>query len=98
MAAYVVLDVEVTDPQAYEAYKKRSGEVLAQYGGRFLARGGPHEVLEGTWEPHRIVILEFDSVDQAKAWWSAPEYAEPKAIRQSASRGNMVLVTGVDNA
>lgn len=94
MAAYVILDVEITDPEAYAEYKEHSGRVLAQYGGKFLARGGAHEVLEGDWNPHRIVLLEFESAEAARAWWNAPEYADPKRIRQSASRGNMVLVEG----
>ena len=95
MAAYIVLDVNITDPEAFEGYKARSTEIVALYGGRFLARGGQTEVLEGSWIPNRMVILEFPSAEQAKAWWSSEEYAEPKAIRRTASEGNMILVNGV---
>lgn len=95
MVAYVINDMEVTDPQGLEEYKKLSPATVAQYGGRFLARGGPMEVLEGTWQPKRLVILEFPSLAQAKAWLESPEYAPARKLRQQASRSNMVVVEGV---
>jgi uncharacterized protein (DUF1330 family) len=95
MSAYVVLDVEVTDPEAYAEYKQQSQEALARHGGRFIVRGGDHEVLEGDWNPHRVVILEFATMEQARAWWSSDDYADAKALRQRASRGNMILVEGL---
>jgi uncharacterized protein (DUF1330 family) len=95
MAAYVILDVEVTDPALYEEYKKVSGEALRPFGGRFVVRGGAAEILEGDWKPHRLVVLEFPSADRAREWWNSETYREPKALRQSASRGSMVLVEGV---
>ena len=94
MSAYVILDVEVTDPGTYEEYKKQSTEALAAYGGKFLVRGGPHEVLEGDWLPNRIVVVEFESVQQAQKWYDSPEYAAPKALRQRASNSRMILVAG----
>ncbi|HLX28283.1 MAG TPA: DUF1330 domain-containing protein [Casimicrobiaceae bacterium] len=95
MVAYVINDMEVTDPQRLEEYKKLSPATVAQYGGRFLARGGHCETLEGTWSPRRLVILEFPSAEQAKAWIESPEYAAAKRQRQKASRSNIVLVEGV---
>lgn len=94
MVAYVINDMEVTDPQRLEEYKKLSPATVAQYGGRFLARGGHTEVFEGSWTPKRLVILEFPSVAQAKAWVNSPEYAPARGIRQQASRSNIVVVEG----
>ena len=95
MPAYVVIEIEVHDPQTYEAYKQLAPPAIAQYGGRYLARGGRTETLEGDWSPKRLVILEFDSVERAQAWWSSPEYAEAKALRQSCSSARMVVVEGL---
>jgi len=98
MVAYVINDMEVTDPALLEEYKKLSPATVAQYGGRFLARGGALEVLEGAWAPKRLVILEFPSLAQAKAWVNSPEYAPARRIRQRASRSNLVVVDGVPPA
>jgi uncharacterized protein (DUF1330 family) len=98
MVAYVINDMEVTDPTLLEEYKKLSPATVAQYGGRFLARGGTMEVLEGAWRPKRLVILEFPSLAQAKAWVNSPEYAPARRIRQQASRSNLVVVDGVPPA
>lgn len=98
MVAYVINDMEVTDPALLEEYKKLSPATVAQYGGRFLARGGTMEVLEGAWTPKRLVILEFPSLAQAKAWVNSPEYAPARRIRQQASRSNLVVVDGVPPA
>lgn len=95
MAAYIILDVEITDRPAYEEYKIQATAALEQYGGKFLARGGTAEVLEGEWVPRRVVVLEFESAERARAWYASPEYAGPKKIRLAASRGNMILVEGV---
>ena len=95
MAAYIVADVEVQDPKKFEEYRARVPASLAPYGGRFIVRGGKVETLEGTWSPSRIVVLEFPSVERAKAWWDSEEYAEPKRIRRAASRGQFIVVEGV---
>ncbi|HKE40133.1 MAG TPA: DUF1330 domain-containing protein [Casimicrobiaceae bacterium] len=94
MVAYFINDMEVTDPQLLEEYKKLSPPTVAQYGGRFLARGGRCETLEGNWSPKRLVIIEFPSLEQAKAWANSPEYAAAKRLRQRASRSNIVIVEG----
>ena len=95
MAGYIIVDVEVIDPEAYERYKAAVPATLAAYGGRFLVRGGRAENLEGGWEPKRVVVLEFESAERAKEWWGSQEYAEPKRLRQSASVTDMILVEGV---
>jgi uncharacterized protein (DUF1330 family) len=95
MAAYVVVQVDVTDPLRYEDYKRMVPASLAKYGGRFLVRGGHTETLEGTWKPKRFVLVEFPDVAQARAWWASPEYAEAKALRQATSTTQMILVEGV---
>jgi len=98
MAAYVINDMEVLDPQGLEDYKKLSPPTVAQYGGKFLARGGAMKKLEGDWQPKRLVILEFPSLEQAEAWINSPEYATPRKMRQKASRSNIVVVEGVPPA
>lgn len=94
MPAYVINDMEVTDPDLLEEYKKLSPATVQQFGGRFLARGGELDVLEGAWRPKRLVILEFPSMAQAKAWASSAEYAPAKKVRQRASRSNIIVVDG----
>lgn len=95
MAAYVIVDIDVKDPARYEEYKKLAPPSIAAYGGKYLARGGPAEVLEGTWTPKRLVILQFDSVDQAKKWLNSPEYSASRQLRHSTAASNMVIVPGV---
>jgi uncharacterized protein (DUF1330 family) len=95
VAAYVLANVTVTDPVRYEDYRRLVTPTLEAYGGRFIARGGRIEVLEGDWHPNRLVILEFPSVEQARAWWSSPAYSEAKAIRQATSIGTLLVLEGV---
>ena len=94
MAGYIIAEVEVTDPAGFEEYRRHVPDTLAAYGGRFLVRGGSMETLEGDWDPKRVVVLEFDSVDRAREWWSSSEYAEPKALRQAATKSRLILVEG----
>lgn len=94
MKAYVIVDVSITDPEKYEAYKKLTPGSLVPFEGKFIVRGGDTETLEGSWKPGRIVILEFPSLNQARAWWSSEGYAPAKALRQSASVTQMILVEG----
>ena len=95
MAAYVIADVDVTDPVSYEEYKKGTPASIAAFGGKFIVRGGAAEALEGEWKPNRIVVLEFENIEQARKWYDSPGYQELKALRQSASRGSLLLVDGV---
>ncbi len=94
MAAYVIGEIEVTDPALYEDYRKRVLPVVTQYGGRFIVRGGKVEPLEGGWSPKRIVALEFPSMEQAQKWYRSSEYAPLIELRKKASRGKLVLVEG----
>lgn len=95
MAAYVIVDVEVLDPETYREYVKVVPASIAAYGGRFLVRGGRAERLEGSWSPGRVVVVEFDSFERAMEWWRSEEYSGPKKLRQSASVANMIVVEGV---
>jgi len=94
MSAYIIVQVNVKDPQRYEAYKKMVPPSLEVSGGRFLARGGAVENLEGEWNPARLVVIEFADVAKAKAWWDSPEYAEAKALRQATAETEMIVVEG----
>jgi uncharacterized protein (DUF1330 family) len=93
--AYVMANVEVTDPLRYEDYKRMVPPTIAKYGGRFIVRGGRCEVLEGEWRPNRLVLLEFPSAEQARAWWHSPEYADARALRQATSSGTLLILEGV---
>ncbi|HEY0140193.1 MAG TPA: DUF1330 domain-containing protein [Thermoanaerobaculia bacterium] len=95
MAGLIIVDIEVTDPVLYEDYKRLASAAIAAHGGRYLVRGGASEVLDGEWTPRRLVVLEFDSVEKAKAWRHSPEYAEAKKVRERCARANMIVVEGV---
>jgi uncharacterized protein (DUF1330 family) len=95
MSAYVIVDVDVTDPETYEDYKRLSTAAVEQYGGRFLVRGGATEQLEdGGWRPGRLVVLEFEDEAAARRWYDSPEYTEARAVRQRASTSSLVVVAG----
>ena len=95
MAAYLVTEIEITDPAGYEEYRKGVGATLAAYRGRNLVRpGGKMEVLEGDWAPKRLVILEFPNIAQLKAWYDSPEYRPLLAIRLRTAKSKMVLIEG----
>ncbi len=95
MSAYVVVQIEVHDPEGFEEYKARVPPTIEAYGGRYAVRGGAVETLEGDWNPSRFVMLEFDSVSQAKAWWSSEEYRIPKELRNRAASAQMIVVEGI---
>ena len=95
MAAYIIADVRVTDPVAYEEYRRRVGATLDEYGGRFLVRGGATQPLEGGWEPQRVVVLEFESLERARAWYDSPAYRPLRELRQTVSEGRFILAAGV---
>ncbi len=96
MAAYVVVEVEVTDAARYEEYKRLAQQTVALYGGRYLVRGGEVATLEGPPPAARVVILEFPSMSQVKAWWASPEYAPAKALRHQTATSRLIAVAGVD--
>lgn len=95
MVAYVIANIEVTDPARYEDYKKLAGPAIEACGGKYLVRGGKSEVLEGKWQPNRLIMLEFESMEKAQAWWDSKHYAEAKAIRQGSANSSMVILQGV---
>ncbi len=95
MPAYVIADVKVTDPVAYERYKALTPAAIAKNGGRFLSRGGETAVMEGTWQPNRVVILEFPDFAAAKAFYDSPEYREAREVRKGAADFNMIVVDGL---
>ena len=94
MPAYVIAEIEVHDPETYETYKALVPPSLVAYGGRFLVRGGEHEVLEGDSRPLRLVVIEFPDMATLKSWYNSPEYAKLIALRQGVSRGSLVAVEG----
>jgi uncharacterized protein (DUF1330 family) len=95
MPAYLISDVTVRDAKAYEAYRTRAAPSIAQYGGRYLARGGAIEPLEGNWTPRVIVIAEFPDLESARTWYRSPEYAAALAFRDIGLSRNLILVDGV---
>jgi uncharacterized protein (DUF1330 family) len=96
MPAYVIADVEVSDPGKYEGYRALSPGAIAAYGGRFLSRGGSMQVLEGGWAPSRVVVVEFPSLAQAQKFYDSSEYRAARDARTGAtSRFNMIVVEGV---
>ena len=95
MSAYVIVEINVTDPVGYEEYKKHAAATVRQHGGKYIARGGKTEVLEGDWKPNRIVVLQFESMERAKEWLNCEEYREPRKMRHRTAKTNMILVEGV---
>jgi uncharacterized protein (DUF1330 family) len=95
MAAYVISDVRIRDREAIEAYRSRAAASIAAHGGRYLARSGPLEVLEGGWAPSAIIIVEFPDMERARAWYRSPEYAVALELRDQALSRNLILVEGV---
>ena len=92
MSAFVIADITVNDPERYEDYKKLAPPAIAAYGGKYQARGGKSEKLEGNWEPDRIIILEFGSMETAKKFINSPEYSEARALRHKTASSNMIVV------
>jgi uncharacterized protein (DUF1330 family) len=95
MPAYVVVQIDVNDPLAYEDYRRLATPTVSAYSGRYIVRGGASEILEGSWQPRRLVVLEFPTAERARAWWDSPEYAPAKAIRQRSAHTEMLLIEGI---
>jgi uncharacterized protein (DUF1330 family) len=95
MSAYVIVEIEVVEPTGYEEYKRQAAATVHQYGGKYIVRGGKTEVLEGDWQPKRIVVLQFESMERAKEWLHCEEYREPRQLRHRTAKTNMLLVEGV---
>ncbi len=95
MAGYVLIDSEVTDEAVFAEFRGRVATTVEAHGGRYLVRGGATEVIEGEWMPHRIVVVEFDNVEQARACLNSPEYIEIKEIRTRSANADVIIVEGV---
>ena len=96
MPAYVVVEVRITDPERATRYAAVSPATVERYGGRYLARGGAISVLEGGWDPKRLVVIEFPSIEKAREWYGSPEYREVRRLREGAGEWRVLLVEGVD--
>jgi uncharacterized protein (DUF1330 family) len=96
VAAYVIIETDVTDPERYERYKAASPGAVAAAGGRFVVRGGELAVLEGDWRPSRLVVLEFADLDAARRWYESERYQAARQLREGAARLRMVAVQGID--
>jgi uncharacterized protein (DUF1330 family) len=94
VAAYVIVEMTVTDPVGIEDYRKLAGASVTQYGGRFLARGGRSETFDGDWRPQRLVVLEFPGLEEARRWHASPEYRTACKVRDRAASTRMVVVEG----
>jgi uncharacterized protein (DUF1330 family) len=96
MPAYVIVETDITDPERYERYKAASPDAVAAAGGRFVVRGGELAVLEGDWQPSRLVVLEFEDLAAAERWYRSERYQQARKLREGAARIRMVAVQGVD--
>jgi uncharacterized protein (DUF1330 family) len=94
MPAYVIVEIEILEPVGYEEYKRQAADTVHKYGGKYIVRGGKTEVLEGDWQPKRIVILEFADVAAVKRWYNSPEYQKALPIRLANSSGRAFIVEG----
>ena len=95
MCAYVIVEIDIVDPAGYEEYKQLASATVEKYGGKYVVRGGAAETLEGDWNPKRIVVLQFDSIQRAKEWLNCDEYREPRKMRHRTARTRMVVVEGI---
>lgn len=96
MSAYIIVEVDITDPERFKAYQAMVPATIAAFGGKYRVRGGEVETLEGSWNPSRVVVIEFESVEKAKRWWDSEEYREARDLRQATSTAKMIVVQGVE--
>ena len=95
MKAFLISDVSVRDADAFQIYRTQAAASIERHGGKYLARGGEIEQIEGTWEPRNIIIVEFPTMEQARAWYRSPEYASALEFRDKALSRNLILFDGV---
>lgn len=98
MAAYLIADVDISDAAMFDEYRREVPATEARHGGRYLARGGATRVLEGDWEPHRLVIVEFPDMAALTAWYDSPEYERLKQIRFRCAKTRIIAIEGVSVA
>jgi len=97
MAAYLIVNIAaINDDQKYAEYRRRVTETIRAVGGEYLVRGGHVDVLEGVWQPNRVVVVRFPSAQVAKSWWGSSAYAELKQMRQDSAVTEMILVEGIE--
>ena len=96
MPAYLISDVTVKDAEAFQAYRTRAAISIEQHGGRYLVRGGPIDILEGSWASSTIIVVEFPDIEHARAWYCSPEYASALAFRDDALSRNLILLDGIN--
>ena len=95
MTAYIVANVQITNPERYPEYRDRVAETVSRYGGKYLVRGGKVDVLEGEWEPQRLVIIEFESVERCYEWYNSLEYTPLNQLRHEVAETQLVIVAGL---
>ena len=95
MAAYAIADVEVTDPVKFQEYANQVSTTVEKYGGKYLVRGGTIEKVEGNWEPSRVTVIEFESMEQLKNWYHSREYSGPMKMRHQSADTNVLFVHGI---
>ena len=95
MSAYVIAEVEVTDPETFEEYRKLVPPTIEAFGGRYVVRGGAIDSREGDWRPKRIVVIEFDDAERARAWHDSDLYAPARALREASTDTRMIIVEGL---
>jgi len=96
MPAYLIVNMDIHDPEKFEEYKKTASPITVAFGGRYLARGGSAETLEGEWVGKRMVLIEFESMERAREWWNSEEYSRVKGLRHQSAHTQMILLEGVD--
>jgi uncharacterized protein (DUF1330 family) len=95
MSAYIIFDITVTDPEGYEEYKKLASPTIEAHGGTYITRGGQLQVIEGTWQPNRLVILKFETIQKANNWINSPEYGVARKIRHKTATTHAITIEGV---
>jgi uncharacterized protein (DUF1330 family) len=95
MAAYVVVDVEITDLEKFKVYSGLSPGIIKQFGGKYVVRAGSTETVEGNWYPGRLVIVEFENMEQLRKWYNSTEYSGPKSLRHESANSNLIFVEGI---
>jgi uncharacterized protein (DUF1330 family) len=95
MPVFVIVDIDIHDPEGFAEYRAKVPATIEAHGGRYLARGGATEVLEGSWEPKRCVLLEFPDMASFRRWWTSPEYVELSKIRHRTTTGNLIVTQGL---
>lgn len=95
MPAYLISEVEITDPAGYEDYRKLAGGSLQKFGGKFIVRGGNSETLEGDWKPNRLVVCQFESMVRLREWYDSPEYQKAIKVRQKTANARIIAVEGL---